>query len=51
MFLTKHRVEVVPESEYSDFSRLVKGEAVVPIAAVIRLSIYRFATTSKTNLL
>ncbi|WP_391119389.1 hypothetical protein [Psychrobacillus sp. L3] len=55
MFKRKHKIEVVPESEYTDYSHRVPGDAYatnktiigaasVPITAAIGLSIYRFIT-------
>lgn len=56
MFQKKYKIEVVPESEYTDFSHRVRedayatnktiiGAASVPLTAAIGLSIYRFSTT------
>ncbi|QFF98796.1 hypothetical protein PB01_08095 [Psychrobacillus glaciei] len=56
MFKRKHKIEVVPESEYTDYSHRVPGDAYatnktiigaasVPITAAIGLSIYHFNTS------
>ena len=52
MFLREHKIEVVPESQYTDFSHRVYGEtyatnktiisaAIIPITAAASLSIYQ----------